>query len=524
MTSIFSRVETWIVLAVLLPLYVAYRRVFADLPLGTDTGYYVTNTAVRSGRLGTRRGWRIHFSGASYVLPQIAHSLLYLWRKGAGYARAFRLLYSLLAFGAALGVGLLTQHLFGGDSRGFWLGTIVYLALAAECQYGVYVESAEVFESPAQVVALLLAMSGVSTGEPVPVFAGLTVSWLSAVFVKLSGAPVSAFLTAGVVLARPEWWAPAAAISAGAALVYVAWLRLAGVDVATNFRRLRRHEEYWNRRYSSRPVVLAVKTGLLLLLFRRNPVIPLLALVGAVGLVGGAVALRVDRPSQVIAGAYAAGVVCGYYLQSNRCWFYAIPLLSVMAPLAAFGIRWIEIGAGRTWADAAGGAALLASLAINASHRLGRSREGFNERVWSVYDLPWDAVGTRRAARNLAIEDFVRRIKPLVRGRSMLVVGPCTQVSVLADAGYDTVLGTLCDLTEGVAGDLGPWLRSDLRRERPEFVLDTGGEFSKYAERFPELRAYECVAAAGDFALYRRSEGAGAPPVDGRATTQYRAS
>ncbi|HSD09464.1 MAG TPA: hypothetical protein VLF14_00640, partial [Candidatus Binatia bacterium] len=100
-----------IVSAALLPVYIALRCVFFDLPLHIDTCFYVSNHTICTRTIRYSRGWNARFAGCSKVLPEYFYSLVYLLHGGEGYKRASRVYLSLFNYGTAILVGLVASSL-----------------------------------------------------------------------------------------------------------------------------------------------------------------------------------------------------------------------------------------------------------------------------------------------------------------------------------------------------------------------------------------------------------------------------
>ncbi len=62
----------------LLPVYLIVREPFRRLPLHIDTGFYVSNHTIVTGRFRFSQGWNAHFAGCSKLVPEVFYSLVYL--------------------------------------------------------------------------------------------------------------------------------------------------------------------------------------------------------------------------------------------------------------------------------------------------------------------------------------------------------------------------------------------------------------------------------------------------------------
>ena len=211
-------------LAMALVLFILYREAFTVLPLHMDTGYYVPNRAILTRRLAPFDGWNVHFSGASRALPQLVHTALYLAFGSAGYARAFRLLYSLLCFVSGLFVYILAVELGGqGWQPTYAMG--LYWVLTSESQYGTYFESAEAFQTVIELGGLILLIGGLQADLPWMTGLGLALFWIDTVFVKISAAASAGSLSLATLYLRPDLWLTTFALGAAAVAAYSLCLR-----------------------------------------------------------------------------------------------------------------------------------------------------------------------------------------------------------------------------------------------------------------------------------------------------------
>jgi hypothetical protein len=85
-----------------------------------------------------------------------------------------------------------------------------------------------------------------------------------------------------------------------------------------------------------------------------------------------------------------------------------------------------------------------------------------------------------------------------------LVVGRYNQASVLLEAGYDTPIASVCELSEAVAGDLLAWLPTRPGDELPAFFVDTNHELPARAAQLPWMKEYELAQEIGSVRLYAR--------------------
>jgi hypothetical protein len=481
--------------------YAACRAPFATLPLHRDTGFYVPNYSVQTRRFGPFSGWNTYFSGGSRALPQFVHTALYLACGSRRYAQAYRWLYTLLAFATACLIGGLASLLWDAGDGSFWVALPLALALLAEAQYGAYFESAEVFETLCHAAGVWLVLRGLAHGAELSVVLGVGLLWLDAVAIKVTGAAVAGAVSLALLWLDPTRLWMLGALAATAVLVYLAWVRASGVGVKRLFELLARHERYVRRNYPSAVLLLAVKLGFAARLALRNPVLPGLALVGAVLVTRDFQRDAGLQPATLVLVAYGAGVLAGWLRQGHRVWYYQLPFVPLLVLLGVAALQALPVAV-RLQAALALGAL---STAFNLWPVLRRDLETRNFWLFQVYDRPGLAAGSAMAAGNAALARCAPELRARVAGHTMLVLGPLNQASLLCDAGYATPLTTLCELTDAVAGPPGPWLESALRERAPVFVLDTDGSFDRYAGFLAEAGEYGLIEQHGPLRLFGRA-------------------
>ncbi len=483
--------------------FLLYRIAFHGLPLHMDTAYYVPNGAVAGPTWGVFSGWNAHFSGVSRLLPQLVHTAIYRAFGGLRYASAFRWLYALLTLGSAWATVRLASLL--GLTSGLALcgALVAYLAIASETQYGVFFESAEVFQALLQPWGVVSCLVGVQTGSDAMVGLGLGLLWVDAVLVKLTGAATAGAVSLAVLLAHPASWPWVLVEGALATGAYAVLLTVPEGAVRERLKYLGRHERHVRRKYPSAVMLALVKAGFTARLMVRNPAIPFVALAGAVTLIP----LRhiLPRSAGLILAAYALSLLVAFFRQGHRVWYYVIPWFPLIALAVAAAVEWLIRSGSTGLALGLVGAAGLLSLAINLVPRIGRDVAGFSRWVFSVYNRAGGQFGEWMTRGNLAIHSAAPELRERIAGQPTLVIGAFNQASALIGAAYDTPIASVCELAEGTAGDLDPWLRRP-GVALPTFVLDTEDVFERYADLLPWLRRYRETATISGLRLFERQE------------------
>lgn len=481
--------------------YVFYRRWFAPLPLQRDTGFYVPNYSIANKKFGPFHGWNTYFSGASRIVPQFIHTLLFLRSGGESYGRTFRSFYSVLTLITGMLVGITAQFIVQ-ETWVAWCAFVLYLLVAAESQYGPYFESAEIFQVFMQSAGFLLVMVGLHTENPWIAASGISLFWLDTLTVKLTGGAVAVLLSAAVFYFHRDWWLGLAIPAGLTPILYILWVRLSGRTLKENFHYLKEHEIHVRRNYRNPVFLLLVKTAWIAKLVLYNPFIPLLAVPGALFFFSETTP---NTPAFICVSAYLLGALAGYYKQGHRVCYFMFPFLPIVAIFAAVSLETLSARFSPGPILAVGGVICLLSIGVNLRQKINQTLAEFNRRVWSTHNRPGGKIGDMMSDGNYRLEQFAAQIRSRVAGSSLLVIGPYNQASVLLEAAYDTPLVSLCGLTKGLVGDAGPWLAENLQSSPPEFLIDTDDEYASYVEELPMLAGYNVLEEGFGMRLYQKT-------------------
>lgn len=475
-----------------LPIYLWIRAPYRRLPLHCDTGFYVSNHTVSTGRWRFARGWNARFAGCSKAVPEFVYSLVYLFaeRSKVGpqgriqYKSMSRLVASLYNYSTAILAGCAAWQ-WGGDAWHYCAGLVVCGLMTSEPQYGVYFECGELFEMPFDVGSVLLLAIGASGGGNGWFAAAAFVWMLGACFVKLSAAVSFCVLFGLVLLAWPQTWAAVAMGSTAALCLFGVWVRVNGRTLRSLAGPLVRHESAYGQRAQWRVVRNRAreKGRCLWRTIRTQPVFPALT----------AAAFVIMTPHPLVLW-YGLAVLVAFVVQAADCWYYQMPLL----PAAAL----IVTGMVATGSD---GMLLLALgvgwwIACNTARSRRADVAQVNAGAWAGH-RPF-----RELARDIELDRAAEVLRPEIQGRSVLVYGPLNQAYVLLSASYDTPIVT----PEWYLDEMAPgwqWeLNARILLSPPHFVLDTGQCFDAAAMRgpmgldyrlrreFPGLRWFELIA------------------------------
>jgi hypothetical protein len=493
-----------LIVAAFLPIYLLIRAPYLRLPLHIDTGFYVSNSTIAFRRFSFRRGWNAHYAGCSKAAPELFYSLVYLGctSRSAGnsehpYIRSSRIAASLYNYITCVCVAILAVKL-GGDSRWFVAALFLYALLSSEPHYGVYHECAEIFEVLAQAGGTLCLLLGIEQNSPLWITAGTALWSFDVFFIKLSSAAAAGVLFAGVV-----FWYPASAMAAllgvlAPAAAYIGWIRFNGQSLFGLIPSVRGHEASFSQRpRNARGATLRIleKARCALDVFRRQPILPMLALAGIL-----------FEPMHVLVRLWLLGVLATYVIQSTDCRYY---LILFQAPLvifaAAAAVRLLDSGPVANLLLAAAG---MAWLYLNPLRAMRLNRVRLNEWIWQGFRP------RAEYARNLAMERACKVLRPIVAGDSVLVYGPHSQAYVLLDTSWPTPIVAPEQYLELV---YPPWqceLNRRLIQAPPKYILDTSSTFDGRAARDGLGLDYRLIAVVdAGFRLFR-FEAASSPPQD----------
>jgi len=483
----------------LFPLYLLVRHPYRRLPLHIDTGFYVSNYTVGTGRLSYARGWNARFAGGGKIVPELFYSLIYLRCGGERYGSCSRLWFSVFNYATAVAVGLLAWVLSGGGVAWYCAALVGYALLSSEPQYGGYHESGEQFEVLPQALAVLCLTVGLG-GHSWWWCALAAFLWALETFaIKLTSAAGFVVLFGWACVANPWAVVPVAAGGLVAAGLYLLWLRAIGKDFRALFASMWGLQTAQAGRFDVGTWIhrLTEKIRRLGVTFAGQPVIPLLIVWG---LIAGPL-------PQTVVWWYLAAAAAIYAGQGADIRYYTILLWPPLAVLAAGGVVGLLGSTPAGWI--APGVLGVAWLLHNSVRAWRADLESLNRWTWR------GAMSPAECDRNLALLENGKALRGTVGGHSLLVYGPFNQAYILAGAGYDTPIITPAHWLDDMEPDWQQRLCQRLRADPPDFVLDSDRCFAAEAVRSVLGLDYElCRLWPGDFRLYElRAAGPGAGEV-----------
>ncbi len=469
------------------PIYLALRAPYFRLPLHIDTGFYVSNHTVVTGKLDFSRGWNAHFAGCSKVLPEYFYSLLYLLhcrprsseqqstRRSYKYvARCYATLYN---YATTLIVATLAYHLSGKNADAYLAALIIFGLLSSEPSYGSYFECGEWLAIPWETLALLSTLFAIATGDTALLFVATLLWFASAYFVKLSAIATALVVLAGTLIVWPPAWIHLLFGFAASTAIYLYWIIHNRQNPLQILRPLAGHEISFGQQLNGRVIShrLHEKSRTLLRTFGRAPSIPLAALIGAVWF----------SPTEPLFWAYFAGTIVTYFVQSTDCWYYQIPLLPPLTILAVptvlFLVSW------HTWGWIIVAVALAIWMFRGPIHAARLDVGELNQRIWNGYRPLSDI------QRNTTLERVADEMRRIVGYKTLLIYGPASQGYVLLHSSYETPLATAEHCLDDMVPTWQSLLNQQLMDRPPAFILDVDHTFASQDTRLGLRLDYRLV-------------------------------
>ncbi len=492
----------------LLPIYLMLRSAFWRLPLHVDTGFYVSNHTVATGRIRFSEGWNAHFAGCSKVVPELFYSAVYLLcgrvqrspraSRRLSYKYAARFWASLFNYLTAIVVGVLGFQLSGGDPRFYYAGLIVFALLSSEPQYGVYFECGELFAMLPNVVSVTMLLVGVQTQDAWWIGAAAMIWSAEVYFVKLSSAIAMAIVFGGAALLLPVSWSAILIGSGVSTLLYIGWIVYNGRNPIGLLLALGRHERSYGQAFQWRSIVtrLKEKARCVARTIGRQPLVPGLAGVG----------IMLTTQDDILLVLYLLGVSAAFVFQAADVWYYQVPLLPPVALIASSAVV-LMASSGQV-----GIVLLIGAAAIWITHN------SFRAAMLDVHRLNvWCWGGHRpdaEIATDVALEDMASECSDMVKGRTLLVYGPYNQAYVLFGASYITPIVAPEFYMDDVSPGWQRTLNTRLVDSPAEFILDTSNSFNATVARGSLGLDYRLTHVFDDrLRLYEL--GRVSPPTDG---------
>ena len=399
---------------VFFPLYLLCRWPYFRLScVGPDTGFYVSNHTIGTGKWRFSKGWNANYAMCSKFLPDAFFNLIYLVWGHKKYGFAWRILFSVYNYGTAIAVGFVVYHLTYQSLAGYAGGLICYSLISTEPRYGIYYESADQFETLFQTVGLLIIL--LDPLSPWAVLTGTGILLLNALVVKLTGLAAAAPFFLGFSI-----WQPGL-IPFFIFQIFLFVAAYIGLMLACGQNPIRLivteigHQSYYGEKQDSN---LSLLKGIVKQFIRKlfmikyqmisSPYIPLLAFIGLIWVIQ-----QPFSSFHFVLGLYFAGLVLQQFAGFLPMWWYTIPILPGIALLAAFGVYDIWLIGPAGWLIL-----LILALAWLTTNVI---------RVWrwdetSLYNYVWQR-HLRVGLRHMELCRYAPEMEKIIGNHTLLVYG-----------------------------------------------------------------------------------------------------
>ncbi len=486
--------DALLVFAVFFPIYVILRLPFLRLPLHIDTGFYVSNHLVATGTFQYRSGWNARYAGCSKVVPEFVYSFAYLIAQrvsphgSSSYAISSRIVAMLYNFVTAGIVGMTLCQLWRPEPTVFLCAAITYAMLSSEAQYGVYYENGELFEIPFHAGALMLLVPGIAEQNMLYIALASFIAMTGSYFVKLSSIITWGIVFVVVGITNPATLVAFAVGALVATTLYVLWMFANRQSPLAMLEPLWGHETACGQRLTPGVIMDRLRSKMhgMLSVFRRQPIFPLLAIVGLFGMSDG----------QGLLCLYGAGLFVAYVFQAADCWYYRIPFLLPLAFLATVGLTMLQALMVHDVSI------ILPVVCLWAAHNTLRAirmnRDQLARWVWDGH------VATDTLTGDLELESVARSWRSELQGRTLFVYGSFNQAYAMLGASYPTAMVAAERYLDDMAPDWQSTLATQLVSDPPEYILDTGNVFASEVMRTQLGLDYKLHAIHADrFRLFR---------------------
>src|SRR3989338_5361208 len=213
------------------PIYYAMRRIFFNLPLHRDTGFYVSNHTVCSKKIDFSKGWNARFAMCSKVLPEFFYSFIYLKHGGIKYPFFSRFYYSLLNYVTAIFVGISAFWISNESALFYAIGLVSYGLMSSHPFVGSYFENGEQFELFFQNLGFVFIFLGMNHANLWFIQLGVSFWLFEGFFIKTISLGAVFLIELVILSQKSEAKYGLLLINAGWLLLYCLWVKLNGQKI-----------------------------------------------------------------------------------------------------------------------------------------------------------------------------------------------------------------------------------------------------------------------------------------------------
>lgn len=460
---------------VFFPIYLLFRWPYFKLPLGPDTGFYVSNHTISQRKFNFCKGWNSRYAMCSKFIPELFLSLIYIIAGPERYKFLWRFSYSIYNYLTGIAVGLLVAALVNDMTPFYILGLFSYCFISSEPHYGIYYESSEQFEILFQVLGTVCILAGIEFSQPSLIFLGAAFWLVDIFFTKITGLVAFIPLMGGTIWFEPLLW-PYLLVEFGLFLLcYTVLFVWCNRDPLRVIKSEIGHQFFYSRKgmdstkndtlFQGLRKRLVEKLNQIKQILVENPQIPLLAFAGLVWSFG-----NLHGTAQSILYLYILGVLCKLAISFLPIWWYTVPLLPVLGIFAGLGLHQL-VSSG---IYGLGLALVLVSTWCYSNlyrpHKL--SLRELNSYTWKLHK----AMGKL----HFELENISNELSRMIKKDSLFVYGtpaPCAMVGQCYDVNFLTAVYYL----DGVNSNWETELHSKMLDDPPAYILDMFKSFDPEA-------------------------------------------
>ncbi len=444
------------------PVYLLCRWPYFRLSrVGPDTGFYVSNHTIGTGKWRFSKGWNANYAMCSKLLPDAFFNLIYLKWGHRKYGFVWRLLFSVFNYGTAVLVGLVVYHALHQAPAGYAAGLICYGLVSTEPRYGIYYESADQFETLFQTLGLLIIL--LDPLSPLMVLTGTGILLFNALVVKLTGLAAAAPFFLGFSIWQPGlipfFILQIILFAAG----YIGLMLASGQNPIKLIVTELRHQSYYGEKQESylsllKGIARQFARKMLMIKYQMfsSFYIPLMAFLGLVWVI--------QQPLSnlhFLLSLYFSGLLLQQLAGFLPMWWYTIPVLPGIALLAAFGVYDIWLTGPAGWLILA--ILALAWLATNVTRVWRLDMESLHNYVWQKH--------LRVGLRNMELCRYAPEMEKIIGDHTLLVYGDPSPNAALGKS-YDLPFQSAKWYLDGMVPGWQQELHKRMLNNPPDYIFD----------------------------------------------------
>jgi len=497
-------------------IYLAIRWPYFKLPVGPDTGYYVSNNTIVNSKFAFSKGWNARYAMCSKFIPELFCSLVYIWLGHKKYKFSWRLLFSFYNFGTAIAVGGIVHILSHGAPFSYLAGLVTYCLVSSEPDYGIYYESAEQFEILFQAWGTFFLLKGVQPVQPELLAVGAGLWFFDVFFIKITAIAAAAPLLLGSVIYYPPIWRFVLLEFFMFLLAYIILFLSSNKNPLATIMSEAAHQSIYSRggREDVPPLKgyleqLGQKARHMAKIILRNPVIPFFALLGTFWVAKNGAPIYI-----IFLLLYVLGTSIKLMISFLPIWWYTIPVLPLLGLFGALGV-FEALGSG-IYGEIFIGLSALAWFGLNVFRVHGKDEKQLMEEAWRMHPVEgqvhWD------------LESMTPELQTIIQNNSLFVYGYPSLCAMVGQS-YDVNFLTGIRYMEEMNPRWQVELHEKMMQDPPAFIFDMFGRFEPPAVKenlgiyYEEIRSWKGGCSLGVYKLYKmiRRENPGEVNLDFRS-------